>query len=245
MTSTPETKLPSQTSQIGRQHIVLGEDASGRVTISNSEIDGTSDWSATCDGKFLPVNTLAVKILSKKRSPILGAVLHWIARPDYIQRVSTICHRQASGKHDHALTEKIVTTFMVRVDAPRRSPATHCSTQSTTTGRTTLATPSRSLPAPRFLLKATRSPASRRQSRMPPPVEACSPSTTAPPLLLASSTLAALALSTLSATLAISLVLPTRASCLTLVASRLLLLTRLLPRLSRAAPVLARSERWT
>jgi len=40
----------SQTSQIGRQHIVLGEVASGRVTISNSEIDGTSDWSATCDG---------------------------------------------------------------------------------------------------------------------------------------------------------------------------------------------------
>jgi pectin lyase len=34
---------------IGRQHIVLGETASGRVTISNSEIDGTSDWSATCD----------------------------------------------------------------------------------------------------------------------------------------------------------------------------------------------------
>jgi pectin lyase len=34
---------------IGRQHIVLGEVASGRVTISNSEIDGASDWSATCD----------------------------------------------------------------------------------------------------------------------------------------------------------------------------------------------------
>jgi pectin lyase len=38
------------TSLIGRQHIVLGEVASGRVTISNNEIDGTSDWSATCDG---------------------------------------------------------------------------------------------------------------------------------------------------------------------------------------------------
>lgn len=38
-----------RTSLIGRQHIVLGETASGRVTISNSEIDGTSDWSATCD----------------------------------------------------------------------------------------------------------------------------------------------------------------------------------------------------
>jgi pectin lyase len=35
---------------IGRQHVVLGEVASGRVTISNNEIDGTSDWSATCDG---------------------------------------------------------------------------------------------------------------------------------------------------------------------------------------------------
>lgn len=39
-----------KTSRIGRQHIVLGEDASNRVTISNSEIDGETDWSATCDG---------------------------------------------------------------------------------------------------------------------------------------------------------------------------------------------------
>jgi pectin lyase len=29
---------------------VLGNSASNRVTISNSEIDGTSTWSATCDG---------------------------------------------------------------------------------------------------------------------------------------------------------------------------------------------------
>lgn len=38
------------TSHIGRQHIVLGEDASGRVSITNSHIDGESDYSATCDG---------------------------------------------------------------------------------------------------------------------------------------------------------------------------------------------------
>ncbi|KAM0717609.1 hypothetical protein Q7P37_007461 [Cladosporium fusiforme] len=38
-----------KTSLIGRQHIVLGEKASNRVTISNSEIDGSSSWSATCD----------------------------------------------------------------------------------------------------------------------------------------------------------------------------------------------------
>ncbi|ROW16225.1 hypothetical protein VPNG_01979 [Cytospora leucostoma] len=38
------------TDQIGRQHIVLGESASGRVTISNSNIDGESTYSATCDG---------------------------------------------------------------------------------------------------------------------------------------------------------------------------------------------------
>lgn len=36
---------------MGRQHIVLGNGASGRVTISNSEIDGTTSWSATCDGQ--------------------------------------------------------------------------------------------------------------------------------------------------------------------------------------------------
>ncbi|KAF5012152.1 hypothetical protein FDECE_1801 [Fusarium decemcellulare] len=38
------------TSLIGRQHIVLGENPSGRVTISNTKIDGNTEWSATCDG---------------------------------------------------------------------------------------------------------------------------------------------------------------------------------------------------
>ncbi|KAJ6098808.1 hypothetical protein N7467_000343 [Penicillium canescens] len=38
------------TARIGRQHIVLGTDASKRVTISNSFINGASDYSATCDG---------------------------------------------------------------------------------------------------------------------------------------------------------------------------------------------------
>ncbi|ROV89782.1 hypothetical protein VSDG_08626 [Cytospora chrysosperma] len=37
------------TSSIGRQHIVLGTEASGRVTISNCYFDGYSTWSATCD----------------------------------------------------------------------------------------------------------------------------------------------------------------------------------------------------
>lgn len=39
-----------QTARIGRQHIVLGTDASKRVTISNSYIDGVTSYSATCDG---------------------------------------------------------------------------------------------------------------------------------------------------------------------------------------------------
>ncbi|KAK4553685.1 hypothetical protein LTR86_009183 [Recurvomyces mirabilis] len=39
-----------KTSQIGRQHIVLGNGASNRVSITNNEIDGSSTWSATCDG---------------------------------------------------------------------------------------------------------------------------------------------------------------------------------------------------
>ncbi|KAF2647456.1 polysaccharide lyase family 1 protein [Lophiostoma macrostomum CBS 122681] len=38
-----------KTSLIGRQHIVAGYDASNRVTISNSEIDGSTSWSASCD----------------------------------------------------------------------------------------------------------------------------------------------------------------------------------------------------
>ncbi|KAH7329599.1 polysaccharide lyase family 1 protein [Stachybotrys elegans] len=38
------------TSLIGRQHVVLGNSASNRVTISNSKFDGTTSWSATCDG---------------------------------------------------------------------------------------------------------------------------------------------------------------------------------------------------
>ncbi|KAG9744370.1 polysaccharide lyase family 1 protein, partial [Aureobasidium melanogenum] len=39
------------TQRIARQHVVLGESASGRVTISNCDIDGSSSWSATCDGR--------------------------------------------------------------------------------------------------------------------------------------------------------------------------------------------------
>ncbi|CRL29340.1 Pectin lyase fold/virulence factor [Penicillium camemberti] len=38
------------TARISRQHIVLGTEASKRVTISNSYIDGASTYSATCDG---------------------------------------------------------------------------------------------------------------------------------------------------------------------------------------------------
>ncbi|KAM0550214.1 hypothetical protein ACHAPJ_009062 [Fusarium lateritium] len=38
------------TSLIGRQHIVLGNGPSNRVTISNSKIDGATSWSATCNG---------------------------------------------------------------------------------------------------------------------------------------------------------------------------------------------------
>ncbi|KAL3437513.1 pectin lyase A [Aspergillus tetrazonus] len=38
------------TARIGRQHIVLGTEADNRVTISNSFINGESDYSATCDG---------------------------------------------------------------------------------------------------------------------------------------------------------------------------------------------------
>lgn len=38
------------TDLIARQHIVLGNSASGRVTISNCEINGATAWSATCDG---------------------------------------------------------------------------------------------------------------------------------------------------------------------------------------------------
>ncbi|KAF2649920.1 polysaccharide lyase family 1 protein [Lophiostoma macrostomum CBS 122681] len=37
-------------SLIGRQMFVAGNSASNRVTISNSEFDGSTSWSATCDG---------------------------------------------------------------------------------------------------------------------------------------------------------------------------------------------------
>lgn len=38
------------TSLIGRQHIVSGYNANTKVTISNCEINGVTNWSATCDG---------------------------------------------------------------------------------------------------------------------------------------------------------------------------------------------------
>lgn len=39
------------TFHVGRQHIVLGNGPSNRVTISFNDIDGRSDYSATCNGK--------------------------------------------------------------------------------------------------------------------------------------------------------------------------------------------------
>jgi pectin lyase len=38
-------------SRIGRQMFVAGYGASNRVTISNTEFDGTTSWSATCDNR--------------------------------------------------------------------------------------------------------------------------------------------------------------------------------------------------
>lgn len=37
-------------SLIGRQMIVTGYSAAGRVTISNNEFNGVTSWSATCNG---------------------------------------------------------------------------------------------------------------------------------------------------------------------------------------------------
>jgi pectin lyase len=57
--SLPKTNIPQgdniwidhvTTDLIARQHIVLGNNASGRVTISNCEINGATAWSATCNG---------------------------------------------------------------------------------------------------------------------------------------------------------------------------------------------------
>ncbi|KAJ0153905.1 putative pectin lyase A, partial [Colletotrichum tanaceti] len=39
------------TSKIGRQHLVLGTSASGKVTVSNCEFDGQGEFSSTCDGR--------------------------------------------------------------------------------------------------------------------------------------------------------------------------------------------------
>ncbi|KAL4936169.1 hypothetical protein BDV06DRAFT_216881 [Aspergillus oleicola] len=38
------------TARIGRQHLVLGSNASNRVTVSNSYFNGVTSYSATCDG---------------------------------------------------------------------------------------------------------------------------------------------------------------------------------------------------
>lgn len=56
-----------KTSRIGRQHLVLGNAASNRVTISNSEFDGSTNWSATCDNHvslFLSQSTVLVRLLT-------------------------------------------------------------------------------------------------------------------------------------------------------------------------------------
>ena len=38
-------------SLIGRQFLVAGPEASGRVTVSNGDFDGRTRWSGSCDGR--------------------------------------------------------------------------------------------------------------------------------------------------------------------------------------------------
>lgn len=134
------------------------------------------------------------------------------------------------------------TTSTVPLVALPRLQATLSCTLSTTTGRTTAATPLRSQPALRFWLRATHSPALLRRSRTLLPEAACSPSRIRPPLRPASSTLAVRVRSTHSAALANLLALLTLASCRTSMARKLLLPRPLLARPSGVAQVLASSE---
>ena len=106
------------TSLIGRQHIVLGNGPSGRVTISNCRIDGRTSWSATCNGyhywSLYFTGSSDVSIFS----------------PPYLKPPSDDCSWSPS---------KTTTSIIPPVGRPR-SLATLCCTLSTTTGTTTQAT---------------------------------------------------------------------------------------------------------
>lgn len=89
------------TSRIGRQHIVLGNVASNRVTISNCDIDGRTPWSTDCKGNhywalyFTGANDMVTfknnyVHHTAGRSPKVGSntLLHavnnyWYANPDH------------------------------------------------------------------------------------------------------------------------------------------------------------------
>ncbi|KAL4888164.1 putative pectin lyase F-2 [Aspergillus ambiguus] len=81
-------------SLVGRQMFVSGYESSGSVTISNSEFDGRTDWSASCDGHHywtllgLGENeqiTFARNYIhhTSGRSPKLGETSYWHAYNNY------------------------------------------------------------------------------------------------------------------------------------------------------------------
>jgi pectin lyase len=108
------------TSLIGRQHIVLGNNASNRVTISNCKIDGTTSWSATCDGHhYWGLYFTGSNDVSFLASPVVQLLT---------------CH---------SLLPSRTTTSTVRLAEPPRSLAIHCYTLSITTGMTIRVTPSK------------------------------------------------------------------------------------------------------
>jgi hypothetical protein len=108
------------TSLIGRQHIVLGNNASNRVTISNCKIDGTTSWSATCDGHH-----------------------YWGLYFTGSNDVSLVAPSTVHLLTFHSSLPLRTTISTVRLDAPRRLLAILCYTLSITTGTTTRITPSK------------------------------------------------------------------------------------------------------
>ena len=164
------------TSLIGRQHLVLGNDANKRVTVTNSFFDGMTTHSPACDTYqywglfFTGANDVGIHTLQ-------GCV-----RPADRRRKSP---------------SRTTTSTTLRAARPSWAAARSC-TRSTTTGTTTRATRSRATTARTCLPRATFCRTSRRPSSPDSPATS-SPVAPPTPTTSASSTLAARASTTVSA----------------------------------------------
>jgi pectin lyase len=121
-------------SLVGRQFLVTGYESAGRVTVSNSEFDGKTSWSASCNGEhywtmlFLGENdriTLANNWIhdTSGRSPKVGETITLHAVNNFFDTNGGLVSLLLAGANcvSHSLTKTHTVTTSMSKPAPKSS----------------------------------------------------------------------------------------------------------------------------